>query len=240
MAAASTRWEVTAVTAMKVLKSVPLAQSVLVITTSWWVSSSLFLVAHDAFQVFQVSVERVVGASPLPLALLCPNHATMCWTGCWVIRGADTQILTLFPTVSIQTPARDSASPKCCKPCARCPPPTATWSPNPSAAATAGAAGAPSVSCVPSLELPSTRKCVLMGQVTPPMAEVSWEAAEMWVQAQFPWELVPTGSSSRRHRRVQGAAQPLQERPVHQQHRLLPLPLPAGLHRGHHGHGLCG
>lgn len=32
MAAASTQWEVTAAIAMKVLKSVPLAQSVLVIT----------------------------------------------------------------------------------------------------------------------------------------------------------------------------------------------------------------
>ena len=51
-AAASTRWEVTAVTATKVLKSAPLAQSVLVITKSWWVLSSLSLVADDAFQVF--------------------------------------------------------------------------------------------------------------------------------------------------------------------------------------------
>lgn len=52
MAAVSTRWEVTAVTAMKVLKSVPLAQSVLVITKSWWVLSSLSLVADNAFQLF--------------------------------------------------------------------------------------------------------------------------------------------------------------------------------------------
>ena len=40
-------------TAMKDLKSVPLAQSVLVITESWWVFSSLSLVADGAFQVFQ-------------------------------------------------------------------------------------------------------------------------------------------------------------------------------------------
>lgn len=50
MAAASTQWEVTAATAMRVLKSVPLAQSVLVITV---VLISLWLVAHGAFQVLR-------------------------------------------------------------------------------------------------------------------------------------------------------------------------------------------
>lgn len=52
-AAASTQWEVTAATAMKALKSAPLAQSVSVITMTWWVLSSLFVVAGGAFQVLQ-------------------------------------------------------------------------------------------------------------------------------------------------------------------------------------------
>lgn len=190
-------------TATKVLKSVPLAQSVLVITKSWWVLSSLSLAADDAFQVFQgFRGERLLGHRLKHY----PNHTTLHagtgtgWSGCSVIPGADTvsDPDLVSPALSVQTPAKDSASLKYCKPCARCPPPTATWSPNLSAAATAGAAGAPSVSSAPFLEPPSTRKCVLMDQGTPLMGEVSWgpnhlqcrgEKAEVWVQAEFPQEL---------------------------------------------------
>uniref|UniRef100_A0A8D2MIQ8 EGF-like domain-containing protein n=1 Tax=Zonotrichia albicollis TaxID=44394 RepID=A0A8D2MIQ8_ZONAL len=83
------------------------------------------------------------------------------------------QSLDLCPPFCAQTPGRASASRRCCRPCARCPPPTATWSPSPSAAATAGAAGAPSASSAPCLALPTTRRCVPTALATPRMAEVS-------------------------------------------------------------------
>lgn len=71
-----------------------------------------------------------------------------------------------------QITVRASASLRFYRQCASNPPPTATASPNPSAAVTEAVAGDHSASSAPCLALCSTRRCVHMGRATPPTAGV--------------------------------------------------------------------
>lgn len=82
----------------------------------------------------------------------------------------------LLIVLSLQTIGRDSALQKSCRPCVRWHPAAAIWSQSQNAAAMGDEAGVTSVSFAHFLELPSTKRYVLMAQDTPLMEEVkSWE-----------------------------------------------------------------
>lgn len=90
------------------------------------------------------------------------------WLG---IKDEITATSLIFCCVS-QIIVRTTASLKFCRPCASNRLPTATPSQSPSAAVMEAVAGDNSVSSAPCLALCSTKRCVHMGQVTLPMAEV--------------------------------------------------------------------
>lgn len=81
----------------------------------------------------------------------------------------------LLTTLSFQIIDRDSALQRYCKRCVRWHPAAATSSPSQNVAAMGDEAGVTSVSFAHFLELPSTKRYVLMARDTPLMEEVkSW------------------------------------------------------------------
>lgn len=98
------------------------------------------------------------------------------------------------------TTDRDSALQKYCKRCVRWHPAAATSSPSLNAAAMGGEAGVTSVSFAHFLELPSTKRYVLMAQDTPLMEEILMnvrlcQTCAPMVSASTPW--AHSGASAR-------------------------------------------
>lgn len=87
---------------------------------------------------------------------------------------------------------RDSALQRYCRQCVRWHPAVAILSQSQNAAAMGGEAGVTSVSCAHFLELPSTKRYVLMAQDTPLMEEISMnvrlcQTSAPMVSASIPW-----------------------------------------------------